>query len=711
MSDHQVQSRDADIDVGQLFSAIWRDKFRILIGAVLITLVVFAVLSFISPKYTADTRVLIDSSETVFTRPSSENQISTQPVIDQENVASQVEIITSTDLLLEVAQKLDLGSRSEFDSTRNMSTIKMGLITLGLISDPAELPAEQRVLEAMRERLDVYAVENSRVIVIEFQSRDAQLSASVPRALAEAYVSMESRAELESTGQAAEYLAREIDALQQGVKLAEERVADFRAASGLFLTDGEETLATRQLAELTTELSRVRAERSSVDARVNSVETALRSGAALDTLPDVISSPLIERLSEQQVALNAQIADLSTTLLPGHPRIKALRSQLDGLDEQIREQAERVLQGLRNEAAINRDREDQLNQDLNELKAASSVAAGQEVELRALEREAASQRALLESYLIRFREARSRDETDYAPANARIISSDRTPIEPSFPRLLPLLGATFFGSLLLMVLVTLMRELFSGRALVPAAMVVRRETVNETADVAVSHHVAAPGMPEELAHGDALDTPPVANDNFSIAALTRQLVEKGAGRAIIVSPEGDAGSTCSVGVVRALSDEGLRAVLIDLTGTGASSQHMLADFTLPGITDLLVSSASYGEIIHADAATRAHIIPTGNADPDEAMRAVDRLPIIMNALSSAYDITIVDCGPTDAQGLKRLTTDDTEIIMAMVEPNSEQVIAAAEDLVAGGYDDVLIVTADEIGAPLPPTPGEQRMSS
>ena len=183
---------------------------------------------------------------------------------------------------------------------------------------------------------------------------------------------------------------------------------------------------------------------------------------------------------------------------------------------------------------------------------------------------------------------------------------------------------------------------------------------------------------------DPIETNTPANDNYSVAALSKVLIEKGTRRAIVVSPEGDAGSICTVGLVRALADEGKRAVLVDLTGTSASSQHMLADFSLPGITDLLASEAPYSDVLHADAATYAHVIPTGNADAETAMRAVDRLPIIMDALSAAYDIVVADCGPTDAAGIKRLNTDDTEVIMAMVEPETGQAIRAAEDLVAGG---------------------------
>ncbi|MEM5500630.1 Wzz/FepE/Etk N-terminal domain-containing protein [Ahrensia kielensis] len=704
MSD-QVQSRDADIDMGRLFGAIWRDKFRIIIIALILTAVVFGLLSMVSPKYKADTRVLLDLNESVYTRPSAENQPADQPIIDAEGVASQIEIIRSSDLLLKVAEELKLGDRGEFDSTRNISALKEGLITFGLAADPRELPAEQRVLKAMRDRLEVYSAEPARVVVIEFESSDPELAKAVPNAIAKAYVSLESQSQRDTSGQAADFLASEIAQLQRSLFEAETRVEDFRASNDLFQSENDSTLATQQLGELASELSRVRAERSSVEARVLSVERALESGAALDTLPDVISSPLIERLSEQQVRLNAQIADLSTTLLPEHPRIKALRSQINDLNEQVREQAERVLQGLRNEASINREREQDLISALNEQKAATSQVSGQEVELRALEREAASQRALLESYSLRFREAKSRGEREDVPAKARIISPALTPIEAAFPKMVPLLGATFVGSLIIMVLVTLMSELFSGRALVPVTTPRERTDEDNVVAMPVANNVpkstAAVYQKREEHVPEAAAN--IANDNFSVASLASQLIEKGAGRAIIVSPEGDAGSMCSVSLVRHLADEGLRVVLVDLTGTAASSQHMLADFTLPGITELLASQAPYSDVIHCDAATRAHIIPTGNADAVLAMRAIDRLPMIMDALSSAYDLVVVDCGPTDASGLKRLTTPESEIVISMVEPDSNQVVAAAEDLVAGGYEDVLIVTSGNVDAPLPPT--------
>ena len=716
MADSAYQPRDADIDIGRLFGAIWRDKVSIILGALVITALVGLALSQLTPVYRSDARVLIDGGESVFTRPQ-QNAGVEQALLDQEAIESQVQIITSSDLLLQVAEELKLGALPEFDETLDMSALKRGLVTLGLSADPAEVPAEKRVLRSMREKLQVFPVEGSRVIVIEFASEDPEIAARVPNALAAAYTRLESSAQLADTGEAATYLEGEIRQLESGVREAEARVADFRAANGLLVGQNETVLATQQLAEISTELSRVRADRSALEARVQSVETALASGAALDAQPDVIASPLIARLVETQVRLNAELADLSTSLLPGHPRIKALNSQIADLDSRLRQQAAKVLEGLRNEAAIARDREAELNRDLAQLKSASAEANTQEVELRALEREAASQRALLESYLIRYREARSRDEGEYAPASARVISRATVPFEAAFPKMLPLLAATFAASLILMVLVTLMRELFSGRALVPAAVHVPDSAAPSMAvpDLVADNGAGVTAMPVSRAANDMRPSAavparhaPDAAAGFTVEALAEKLVRRGAGRAIFVTPLRAAGSVNAVVLARHLDTEGLRTIVVDLTGEGTASRLMLADPDLPGVSDLLAADASYSDVIHGDRASRAHVMPVGTADQTRAVAGIGRLPLILSGLGSAYDLVIVDCGPTDAAGLARLATDDSEIVLSIETGTAEDAVETAEELVEAGFDDVLIVVEAATPDDGPGTPARRR---
>ncbi|MEL6377946.1 MAG: Wzz/FepE/Etk N-terminal domain-containing protein, partial [Pseudomonadota bacterium] len=143
MSADKQASIDADIDIVRLFGALWRDKWKIFVVSLIITALIGFLLAMMAPTYRADSRVLIETSETIFTRPQDDNG-GAQDIVDQENVASQVEIITSTELLSKVALDLDLAQYAEFDETKGMGAIKTALVMLGIMSDPARIPVEKR---------------------------------------------------------------------------------------------------------------------------------------------------------------------------------------------------------------------------------------------------------------------------------------------------------------------------------------------------------------------------------------------------------------------------------------------------------------------------------------------------------------------------------------------------------------------------------------
>ncbi|WP_192359477.1 GumC family protein [Mesorhizobium mediterraneum] len=710
----QSAAADVDVDLRQLFASLVRNWLRILVVALVITGLAFALTWLATPHYRAETRLLIETRESVYTRPDGTND-NDKPILDEEGVTSQVEVISSTDILKQVAQKLNLSGLPEFDETADMPVLSRLLVIAGLKSDPNEIPPEERVLTKMREKLNVYRVEKSRVIVIEFSSEDPRLAAEIPNAIADAYISVQGNANIESNSAATDWLAPEIADLSKRVKDAEAKVASYRAQSDLLMGGNNSVLATQQLSELSSELSRVRANRASAEATADSVRRALQNGGSLDAVPEVLSSELIQRLRERQVELKTNIADLSTSLLDNHPRIRALRSQLADLDRQIRNEAEKIMKGLMTQAQTAQARENQLVADVNTLKAASARAGDQQVELDALQREATAQRQLLESYLTRYREASSRKDSNYLPVDARVFSRAVAPSERYFPKILPITGAAFVGSLLVMAIVTLLQELFSGRAMRPAAgarferieqvaMPVAHEPSNhEPADIEDVEDRAAEAQAEPEA--DAAAARPTLGE-VEIDKAVEKLITSGAARAIFVSPEGDEAAASAVLVAREVSDAGLRVLLLDLTASGAASRPMLDSGLFPGITNLLASEAQFSDVIHPDLYSDCHVIPVGTADPVRAMRAADRLPIIMQSLTTAYDLVVVECGPADAQGISRLVGEGTEVFLSLLEPDDE-VAQAAVELIESGYPDLTLVTPVGHETPGTPIPGRR----
>src|SRR5215213_7632945 len=169
-------SESGDLDLHALGHALMRKRRWIIVPTVLALVASLAAVNMITPRYKSEARILIDGRESVFLRPSGERNEDRNP-LDAEAVTSQVQLLQSRDLAREIIKKNKLAERPEFDPVLGgFSPLKSLLALVGIGRDPFSLTPEERVLEAYFERYTAYAVDKSRVIVIEFQSRDPELA-------------------------------------------------------------------------------------------------------------------------------------------------------------------------------------------------------------------------------------------------------------------------------------------------------------------------------------------------------------------------------------------------------------------------------------------------------------------------------------------------------------------------------------------------------
>nr|CAD6612445.1 chain-length determining protein [Rhizobium sp. TCK] len=713
MSSVMGNDQDADIDLGRLFSAVWQRRGRLLAATALAAGLAFVATTIMAPSFRGEARILIESRSPNLSAgqtPASGND----PVLDTLNITSQAEVLQSSDLIKQVARDLRLHEIAEFDPDGH-SLFPGPFVLLGLAQDPLSVAPEERVVREFREKLKVYPIENSRIIAIEFSSHDPKLAAAIPNKMAQVYLALESGAKLDTQSDTAKWLEPEITALTEKVREAERKVADYRSEAGLFQTAQSGSFAAQQLNDISNELARVRGERANAEARAQNVRAALDAGRASDTLTDVVGSQVIQRLKETEANLQAQISDQSTVLLENHPRLKGLRAQLQGIRRQIEAETQKILASLDNEAEVSRLRETQLIQQLNTIKADSARTGEDEVGLRALEREAAAQRQLLETYLARYREAASRQEPGAAPADARIVSTAIEPQEPYFPKVVPIVIVVSLATLVLGAVAVMLGELFSGRALRPSQASAGIEPeMRDESDEHLVHRMQADAAAEfDQIHARLQDEQPTpaeeptevdpavpgpdaedADEVFSIETVANYLTRYDVSVALAVSPQGDKGSTATVMLARDISDRGKTVVLIDMTGSACPSRLMGAG-TLPGVTDLLCGEAAFGEAIHGDRLSDAHIVPQGNADAVAAMRGIDRLSMIIDALADAYDHVLVECGAADVEGVSRLSRGrDAEIIFSIADAHSEGFSATLDGYRNAGFDNLLVMASD-----------------
>lgn len=756
--------QDVDIDLLQLFRAVWQRKGRILAIACLAAGVAFVGSSLIRPTYRAETTVLIEPRAPNYDAENAKSAAS-EPVLDELNIASQVQLFRSADLIRQVVKDLKLYELPEFDPDLHPSALSDLMVMLHLKKNPLDLAPEDRVIRTFLDKLQVYQVEKSRVIGIEFSSKDAKLAAAIPNEMVKVYLAVQSGAKLDSNEDAARWLEPEIANLRQKVAEAEKKVADYRRGADLFSTGEGGTFASKQLNDISTELARVRTDRANAEARAENVRAALKAGRPTDNIDVVMASPAVQQLKQAEAAVQAQISDLSTSLLDGHPRIKALKAQLANLRQQLTEETRKVVSSLENDATVARMREAQLDKQLTAAKAESAKAGDSQVGLAALEREASAQRQLLETYLARYREATSRLDSNATPADARVISRASEPSEPNFPKVLPITIVAGIAALVLSMIVVMLAELFSGRALRPvgpvdpdrdprraperdgyaerplprartttpdsdrhtaaetaAAAAASRAAVLETAAVmqadaasSRSYRIPADEAIEAAAvesfeqnsaesdhHGqdgaaDHVEEHTVeghgADHEFSIASVARYLTRHGVSKALVISPSGDDGSAATVLLARAVAKAGRTVILIDMTGSGHPTALMAERPDLPGVTDLLCGDVAFGETIHSDRLSGAHIVPKGNSDIRLALHGVDRLSMVVEALADVYDLVLIECGPASADNVVDLCkAQEHEVILSAPDPDRDELARIMAAFEAVGYDDLVLMS-------------------
>ncbi len=343
---------EGELDVRALGRALWRRKRAIIIPTLIVTALAAVAVHVISPHYKSSATILYEGRENIFLRPDVDKATADRGPADELALTSQVQLMLSRELAIEVIKKLKLNENPEFDPVLNgIPPWKYALMTAGIVRNPLKQTAEERVLEAYYEKLTAFPLDRSRVITIEFTAKDPKLAARAANAVADGYLALQQQNRQQQTMAAGEWLKGEIAKLQPRVAEAEAKAEAFRSKSNLFLGTNNTTLSNQGLGEFNSQLALARAQKVDAQTRARMIRGMLKSGGPIEA-SDVLNSDLIRRLSEQRVTLRGQLAEQSATLLDNHPRIKELKAQIADLDAQIRSEAEKVARSLENNSRI-----------------------------------------------------------------------------------------------------------------------------------------------------------------------------------------------------------------------------------------------------------------------------------------------------------------------------------------------------------------------
>ena len=384
------------------------------------------------------------------------------------------------------------------------------------------------------------------------------------------------------------------------------------------------------------------------------------------------------------MTLRAELAEQSISLGDRHPRIKELKAQIADLDQQTRAEAVGIARSFENDAKIASARVDSLTANFDQIKNQAATTNDRDVELRALERDAKSQRDLLESYLAKYREATARDTINSSPADARVISRAAASNVPAYPKKLPSVLIATVATMMLCCGFVLTKELLSVPGSAAAAPRIARRAAALQASTAAAAVGAAPRF--------------VGTRNGAIADVAQSLHQAGAARiAVLGAAPGMKTGETAIKLARVLAKDA-RVILVGIEAVNSAIQSISSDPSLGGMAELVAGTASFHEIIGKDKLSTVHVISPGRSPIDRiALLSSPRLAPSFDALVRSYDYVVADAGLAEGVDLEAIGEIAPQAVLLAETQQSGTTEAARERLLAAEFDSVTVLAAGRAG--------------
>jgi len=379
--------------------------------------------------YLANTRILIDPRglHVVDREIISQNQTNDGGVAIVE---SQMRVLTSNNVLSKVVDKEGLSEDARFMAGGNGLVAKLGGLLGSLRGGGAPSDPKVKALYKLQDSIRTSRPQRSYIIDLYVKTKDPDQSARLANAIADIYIASEVDERSGLAGRASEMLASRLDELRNQLSTAEEAVERYKVQNNI-LNSGGSLINEQELTQANQMLGEASGKTAAALAKLEQINSVRQHGGIDQALPEAINSNTITRLRERAAAASQRYQALSVQLLPSHPRMQAMKAEVESANALVNSELKRIAEAAQTEYDRARANEEKIQARINELKGGTYKTNDALVRLRELQRDADSKRAIYESFLVRSRELSEQREVDTNAA--RIVSRAVAPLDPDGP--------------------------------------------------------------------------------------------------------------------------------------------------------------------------------------------------------------------------------------------------------------------------------------
>jgi GumC protein len=407
-----------------------------------------------TPQYRATTTLQIEREAIKVVNM--EDLIPSESPMDRDFYQTQYELLMSRSLARRVITKAGLASHPVYKEYVDSALAKFETAAADKAGPdkPAavsrQVLAERALTGPVLASLNIEPVRNSRLVKLNFNSPDPELSARVANTYANEFIASGLERRLEASTFATKYLSERLAQLKQRLEDSERNFVVFAGQEKIVsLGEGKPSLPAQNLTELNALLATAQDARIQSEAAWSQAKNA--SGLAL---PQVVSNPLIQNMLQTRGQLSAEYQQKLSTFKADYPEMLRLNSQISDIDRQINLQATNIRASVKAQYDAALLHEQMLEQRIEQLKSDELDLQDRSIRYNMLKREADTNRQLYDGLLQRFKEIGVAGNV--AANNISVVDNADVPTKRYSPRIsFNLALAAVFG-LFLGLIVTLL---------------------------------------------------------------------------------------------------------------------------------------------------------------------------------------------------------------------------------------------------------------
>lgn len=667
---------DQGFGLADLF-VLLRRRWELVLAVIVIGTAIAATYGFTRPEiYSASAKLLIEPEHRVVDLESVVEGVGSDAIA----IETQINLLKSRSFLERFVTHSMLGVPITGDVLSEIKKLK-GDESVGKLIAPTMAaeskgnevinPSLSTTVNRMASGLNIGQQGRSFIINLEYSSQDPNESANLANELAEFYIQDQADRLRQITGEASRFLELRVSELKDELLAAEEAVQAYRSENPEHLRN-DVSMVSEQMTDLTSLLVRARADRKEKEARLAFIAGLEASGENMWSLTEVLSSPYMASLWEEEARLRRQETELGLELAGNHPKIQTLAAERRAVKTRISQETGRIIENTRNELNVLMERERSLERDLKTFSGAASDEAVDadrtQIRLRLLQGNADASRRIYEEFFLRLKQ--TREQEAMVQANTRLVAKAQIPMVPSnrTPMVYVLMG--FVSSSAMGLALAYFRERTDRKL---------RSGKEVSGGLGVSFLGLTPFLSGKETQGrkihDYLNAKPASLYAETIRSIHTRVqlsteVEHPKVYLVTSSLPNEGKTTLSISLATLLALDGKKTVLVDLDLRHPSIAKTLEIENLYPADEYLAGSEVFKrDLVNTHKGSFSVVaLKKPMENPGKALRS-KRLCALIMALRDKYDCIIIDSAPSLGLSDSKVLLEHSDSVLFVVRWN------------------------------------------